>query len=155
MSYRYSITGRYNENGDDRNILKNIVELRVFEKNVFFFKMNLLKRSWIITIFSWFLDVSMFWVGFFRRFDSNTGVIFKGGYVHGFRVLNITLLKMTPALASKCRKNQPKTWINLKNNEIMFLKNHNCFKFNESHCIHFVYRPLLSYAQYRRITMRL
>lgn len=31
----------------------------------------------------------MFWVGFSLRFDSNTGVIFKGGGVHGLQVLGL------------------------------------------------------------------
>lgn len=29
----------------------------------------------------------MYWVGFFLRFDSNVGVLFKGDRVHGLQIL--------------------------------------------------------------------
>lgn len=53
--------------------------------------MNWLKLPWVVILFSCFSDVSVFWVGFSQRIDSNTGVIYKGSFVNGFRVVNIPI----------------------------------------------------------------
>lgn len=47
--------------------------------------MNWRKHLWAARLFNCFSDGSMFRVGFFGRFDSSAGVVFKGGYVLGLR----------------------------------------------------------------------
>lgn len=76
------------------------------------------------SVILWFSGLSVFTIDFFRRFDCITGVIFNG-----FAVLESWTYwpqdrehyPLTMISAMKSKRNQPKTWINPKNNKMRFL----------------------------------